>query len=206
MDVPISVALIAEDRLGMAVLYRIVNAAGRPTSVVHDRVTHGSGSIRASIGKYAQASRVVPHIVLTDLDTAECPATLRRSWMADALPPGLLLRVAVREIESWVLGDRAGFARLAGIAEARVPRDPEALLDPKQTLIQLVRQGRKRRLIEEIAPARNSRVSIGPLYNERLCAFVDREWDLDSATASCDSLRRCRHRWSNVLAAPTQSR
>jgi hypothetical protein len=73
------------------------------------------------------------------------------------------------------------------------------LPDPKQALINLVCHGGKRRLATEVVPAAGSRASIGPLYNERLAAFVRESWNVEAATASCPSLERFRQRLNTFL-------
>ena len=184
----------------MAVVDRIVAASGRPFAVTRRLVERGFGNIKRSVPKYRQASHVVPHVVLTDLDRAACAAVLRDEWGAADLPASMLFRVAVRETESWLLGDRHGFATFAAVALNKVPQEPEALQDPKGTLIGLVRRSRKRRLIQELVPAHGSSVAIGPLYNERLGAFAEHTWDIDAASGVCPSLRRMRQRLEGFLA------
>ena len=195
----VSVALVAEDELSMAVLERVVGLSDRPFVVSRRLVEHGCGNIKRSIQKYRNASHVVPHIVLTDLDQAECPASLIATWHAADLPASMLFRVAVRETESWLLGDRLGFSENFHVALNKLPTAPEDLPDPKQALINLVRRCGKRRLAAELVPAEGSRASIGPLYNERLSAFASDAWDVDAATAACPSLERFRQRLNTFL-------
>lgn len=183
----------------MAVMNRLVAASERPIEVSRRLVERGFGNIKRSVLKYRQASQVIPHIVLTDLDRAACPAELRAKWGAADLPASMLFRVAVRETESWLLGDRHGFAAFAAVALNKVPQNPEALQDPKETLIGLVRRSRKRRLIDELVPAHGSSVSIGPLYNERLSEFAAQSWDIDAASEACLSLKRARQRLASFL-------
>jgi hypothetical protein len=184
----LSVALVAEDDLSMAVMNRLVAASGRPIEVSRRLVERGFGNIKRSVSKYRQASKVIPHVVLTDLDRAACPSALRAEWGVADLPTSMLFRVAVRETESWLLGDRHG-----------LPQNPETLQDPKQSLINLVRRSRKRRLREELVPAHGSSASIGPLYNERLGEFVAQSWDIDAASQTCLSLQRARQRFASFL-------
>jgi hypothetical protein len=195
----VSVALVAEDELSMAVLERIVGLSERPFVVTRRLVEHGCGNIRRSVQKYRNASHVVPHIVLTDLDQAECPTSLMAAWQASHLPASMLFRVAVRETESWLLGDRHGFSESFHVALNRLPAAPEDLPDPKQALINLVRRCGNRRLAAEVVPAEGSRASIGPLYNERLGAFARDAWDVEAASTACPSLARFRHRLNSFL-------
>jgi hypothetical protein len=45
--------------------------------------------------------------------------------------------IPVREIEAWMLSDRAAFTTLIAGAEPELPRDPEAETDPKRTLARI---------------------------------------------------------------------
>jgi hypothetical protein len=194
------IALVAEDELSMSVLERLVDDSGRFV-VARRLVERGFGNIKRSVTKYKQASHVLPHVVLTDLDAAECAATLRSAWGALELPTCMLFRVAVRETESWLLADSEGFASFASVARVKVPPAPEELADPKQTLVGLVRRCRNRRLASELVPPQGSAVPIGPLYNERLIGFVRNQWNVDAAAASSPSLNRTRSRLSEFMVS-----
>lgn len=186
----VEIALVVEDELSRAVMERVLSSTGRGFTVKLPMVERGFGNIRRSVTKYRNASHWLPHVVLTDLDQAECPLALRQQWGVAQLPASMLFRVAVRETEAWLLADRLGFASFAGIAANKVTSQPEHLADPKQTLINLVRRSRNRRLTAELVPATGSALSIGPLYNERLGAFALHSWDVDAAKAASPSLNR----------------
>jgi len=183
----------------MAVLEHVVVASGRPFAVERRLVERGFGNIKRSVAKYKQASHVLPHVVLADLDLVDCPASLRSAWGAVDLPTSMLFRVAVRETESWLLGDGEGFAVFSSVPRNKIPREPETLPDPKQTLVGLVRRSRNRRLAAEIVPRPGSPVPIGPLYNERLVSFVRSHWSIDAAAAVCPSLQRMRDRLTTFV-------
>ncbi len=196
---PKDIAVVVEDDLSLAVLERIISSSSSSLRITRRLVERGFGNIKRSITKYRQASHVIPHVVLTDLDNAECAATLRRGWKAESLPETMLFRVAVRETEAWLLADQASFARFAGIPAKKVPLWPDALPDPKQALINLVRNSRSRRLAAELVPAQGSRVTIGPLYNERLAAFAREQWRPAAAAECSPSLHRTIDRLSSFL-------
>lgn len=185
--------------MSLAVVERAVMSSGRHLEVVRRFVERGFGNIKRSVMKYRQASHVMPHVVLTDLDQEVCPAMLRQKWGAVDLPDTVLFCVAVRETESWLLADRSGFARFAGVALAKMPAAPEDLPDPKAMLMSLVRRSRNRRLATELLPAQGSLARIGPLYNQRLGQFVRSNWDLDAAARVCPSLQRMRDRLAKFL-------
>lgn len=186
----LEVALVVEDMLSLVVMAKLLTHTGRGYAIKRQLVERGFGNIRRSVVKYRNASHALPHVVLTDLDQAACPPFLRAQWGVATLPNSMLFRVAVREVEAWLLADRAGFSDFAGIAPNKVSQQPESLVDPKQTLLNLVRRSRNRRLAVELAPAHGSSMSIGPLYNERMSTFVTERWDVGAAMESAPSLKR----------------
>jgi hypothetical protein len=187
---PLEIALVVEDVLSLVLMEKVLAQTERRYSVLRPLVERGVGNIRKSVTKYVNASRALPHVVLTDLDQIRCAPLLRQQWGVTDLPKSMLFRVAVRESEAWVLADRAGFADFAGIPVNKVPAAPEILADPKQELVNLVRRSRNKRLAAELVPAQGSAVSIGPLYNERLSQFVRETWSMEAAMANSPSLAR----------------
>ncbi|GAA4336310.1 hypothetical protein GCM10023165_13510 [Variovorax defluvii] len=129
----------AEDELSFAVMERLFRHCGRPFHVTLPRIERGFGNIKRSLDKVRNASSVLPHVVVTDLDNAECAVTLMKSWGAVNLPKRMMFRVAVRETEAWLLADRHAFGAFAGVPLAKIPQAPDMLADPKQTLINLIR-------------------------------------------------------------------
>jgi hypothetical protein len=183
--------LVFEDELSGAILQRLIHVV-RPQLVVdRSRVTRGNAKLFQDIPKYASMSKAgYPHIVLTDLDRSPCPPELLSRWQVPTLPGLMLFRIAVREVESWLLADRTGFSALLGIPLAKVPLDPDALPDPKQALLNLVRRCRRTSLKRDMLPASGSVAPIGPFYNDILMRFVREEWDVDRASKHSPSLRR----------------
>ena len=109
----------------------------------------------------------------------------------------MLFRVAVREVEAWLLADRDGFANYLNLPLAKTPQHPEQEVDPKQSLLGLVRRCKKRRLVEELVPTNGSSASIGPLYNKRMGEFVRDTWNITRAAENSDSLARAVSRISS---------
>lgn len=194
-----SIAVVVEDELSGAIMRRLIAAMGR--NFVIDRMinTRGHGQIKSGIGKFRTSSYALPHVVLTDLDRYPCPPALLDNWGATDLPPQLLFRIAVREVEAWLLADREGIAEFLHVAVSKVPHAPEAEGDPKRTLLNLARRSRKRRLAQELVPALGSAAPIGPLYNARLSEFVYDKWNVDQAKLLADSLSRTLNRLSAFL-------
>lgn len=194
-----SLVIAVEDELSGAVMSRLISFSGRNFTI--NRIFNARGNVRLKAGmtKFREASRVFPHIVLTDLDRYPCPPELIDTWNAKQLPPQLLFRIAVREVEAWLMADRAGIAEFLHIDVNKVPHAPEAEEDPKRTLINLARKSKKRRLSQEIVPEAGSSAKIGVLYNTHFVKFVNYCWDIEQARLSAPSLERTISRISTFL-------
>jgi hypothetical protein len=139
------------------------------------------------------ARRGQPVFVITDLDRLPCPATLVAQWYGRSEPAdNLLIRVAVREVESWLLADHDGMHQLLGV-KGRLPADPDKLADPKQHLLKLARSAR-RDIREDLIVAQGAIARQGIGYNARLSAFVAEEWSPSRASSRSNSLQRTRCR------------
>lgn len=194
------VLLAVEDELSAAVMRRLIAASGR--DFIIDRVfnARGYGRLKIGVDKFKSASHALPHIVLTDLDTCPCPPELLRQWHATQLPPQMLLRVVVRTIEAWLLADRGGIAEFLSVAPIKIPLVPEAEANPKQTLINLARKSRLRRLAQALVPGKGSCAQIGAQYNTLLSGFVREQWNVDLARSQAPSLDRTLTRLSTFLS------
>lgn len=186
---PIFINLAVEDELSEAVLRRILAYTERPFSVAACYRRGGYGYLKERINGFNQAARATPYLVLTDLDRVECPPLLIREWFSHPKHPNLLFRVAVREVEAWLLADGTGVAHFFGVAESLIPRNVEALADPKQALINLARRSRRKMLREAIVPPPGSTRQQGPDYNGALFPFVQ-QWNIDEAMQNSLSLKR----------------
>jgi hypothetical protein len=199
MSISPSIVIAVEDELSGAVMRKLISSSGRNFTI--NRVFNARGNARLKDGmtKFREASRVVPHVILTDLDRCPCPPELIKNWKANQLPPQLLFRVAVREVEAWLMADRVGIAAYLHIDISKVPHAPEKEEDPKRTLINLARKSRKRRLSQEIVPEAGSAAKIGVLYNTHFVNFVNSRWDIEQACLCAPSLARTLSRISTFL-------
>ncbi len=129
--------------------------------------------------------------MLTDLDQCPCASALITDWMGNVRRHHkLLLRVAVREVEAWLLADPQPLANFLNVSASRIPTAPDQLPDPKRTLVQLARRSRTRSIRMDIAPAEGSTATQGPNYNGALRPFVENEWNPQQARISSPSLDR----------------
>jgi hypothetical protein len=186
---PIPINLAAEDELSEVTLRRILNDLARYTVGAAYR-RGGFGYLRRTISGWNSAARGIPFIVLTDLDDCECPARLISEWLTAPQHPNLLFRIAVREVESWLLADPVHLAQFLGVSERAIPTGCDNLTDPKAEIIALARRSRTTIIREGIAPKRGSTAKQGPDYNGLLGSFVRGDWDLEAARAESPSLDR----------------
>lgn len=187
MAIPIN--LVVEDSLSERTLVRIINSVPRDYIIGHTYAGGGSGYIRKNIRGFNHAAKGVPYLVLTDLDRYECAPALVEDWLNIPKDQNLIFRVAVREVETWLLADRHGFANYIGVPVSRIRYSVEEIENPKEFLIGLVRRSRKRRLKKDIVPPQNSTAKIGRNYNGRLIEFVENFWNMEEAASNSNSLR-----------------
>lgn len=187
-DIPIN--LVFEDVLSEAVLKEMLKQSQRPFSVGNCLNQRGYGKIKKVISGLNHAAKGMPYLVLTDLDNAECPLVILSEWLTQPKHPNLLFRIAVKEVESWLLAHREAFAEFLGISVDLIPADVDKIYDPKQLLINLVKKSKKRNLRDAIVPDRNSTAKIGKDYNGQLIQFVNQSWQVASAQTNSPSLER----------------
>lgn len=177
-----------------AVLLRLLAYAGASAGPVYGK--KGKRFIQQRLSAYNQAALHSAWVVLVDLDRdAECAPPLRASWLPSPAPL-MCFRVAVRAVESWLIGDRERLSRFLGVAISRIPRNPEAIADPKRAMIDLAARSRRAEIREDMVPRARSGRRQGPAYESQLVEFVsDSEvgWRPDVAASDCESLNRCLH-------------
>lgn len=184
-----------------AVLERLVADAGAFLGQRYGK--EGKDRLISRLGGYNAAAAHSPWVVLLDLDREPCAPSL----VARLLPnpaSKMALRVAVTEVESWIMADRVRFAAHFGLRVAQLPQDPDSLVDPKELIVSLARVSRKRAIRADMVPRSGSGRSIGPAYSSRLIEFVTdraRGWRPDEAAAASPSLQRCRTRLQELVHA-----
>lgn len=188
---PCAISLAVEDRLSEAVLKKILSMAENRFLVTKCYSRGGFGYLKKNIAGFNYAAKGSPFLVLTDLDNSECPPVLIKKWLPYPKHHNLLFRIAVREVEAWLLADWNGLAKYLGITRKGGDRlDVESINDPKRRLIELAQKSRKRNLREAIVPGSRSDARQGPDYNGALIRFVNEFWDIKAAMDNSISLKR----------------
>jgi hypothetical protein len=193
------VSAAVEGDLDEAVLDRVLAHVGGVLGPVHGR--SGKGTLRRNIVGYNQAARFSAWVVLVDLDQdASCAPDLRTAWLPS--PSRLMcFRVAVHEVESWLLGDRERLAALLGVSVSSVPLDPDEVLNPKALVVDLARRSRRRDVRVDMVPRSGSHRAVGPAYSSRLIEFVSGDhWRPEVAETRSDSLARCMRSLRDLIA------
>jgi hypothetical protein len=188
MREPVIISAAVEGIVDEAVARKLIIQAGGHPGTIYGK--NGKPFLRRHINGYNSAARRSPWMVLVDLDhDRECAPPLREEWVPDPAP-NLCFRVAVREIESWLMADAESLAGFMSVARSRIPADPEHLQEPKAEMINLGRHSRRREIREDMVPREGSGRSVGPAYTSRLVEYVETRWRPEVATRRANSLGR----------------
>lgn len=179
---PIYVSLAAEGLLDEQILRQLLTQTGRDYFPTVCYGKHGKDHLRQNMPRFNYAAEYTPFIILTDLDNEDCAPSLIDRWLPLGRNHNLILRIAVREVETWLLADRERFAHFLGVAESKIPVIPDEVNDPKLLVVNLARQSRKRAIREDLVPTAGSTSQIGKNYVGQLSQFVSKEWTIDDKT------------------------
>ncbi|MBF0557106.1 MAG: DUF4276 family protein [Nitrospirae bacterium] len=147
----IYIDIVYEDELSGTVIRKLLKHHNK-FSIGNSYPKCGVTKIKKKIKGYNNASIYTPYFVLTDLDTKKCASELIKEWIDFPKHPNLIFRVAVREVEAWVLADRKGFSSFASVNITKIPPKPDEIADPKLKLLEIIRKSKKRALKEDILP------------------------------------------------------
>jgi hypothetical protein len=178
----------AEGLLDGVVLRRLVNSLGYEIPTVFGET--GVANLLNALDGYNKAAEYSPWAVVFDLDQTECAPAL----LADVLPVRsryMCCRVAVREIESWLMGDSERLASFLSVPQSAVSGSPDELADPKEAMVNLARRSRKRAIRAQMVPAAGAGAT-GPAYTATLIEFTTSEfgWRPEVARVASESLDR----------------
>ena len=188
MPGPVAVSSAVEGIVDEAVVRTLITLSGGTPGPTYGK--KGKQTLRTSINGYNNAARHAPWLVLVDLDRdADCALRLRQEWVS--LPaPRLCFRIAVRQVEAWLMADAAPLARYLGVAQHMVPNDPEGLPSAKTAMVNIAQQSRRKAIRQAMVPRVGSGRSVGPAYASMLIEFVETQWRPEIAAQHSESLRR----------------
>ena len=191
--IPKSVILAVEDKLSELVSTRILSSLGIDVSVTPG--LKGKSYLEQKARSLNKTAQGFPVLMIADQDSAvQCPPTLINSWVGRTQSPQFLLRIAVMEIESWIMADRKGIADFLSIPLDRVPGNPDLITKPKEFLVSLARKSKQKQLRDQLVPRPGATNSVGPEYNISLGRFVQSSWNMTRALSASPSLKRTMNR------------
>jgi hypothetical protein len=194
---PINLAV--EDELGEQMIRVLLAQSGRvfPIGAVYGK--RGNSYLKKTLRAFNNAAKGMSYFVFTDLDDKPCAAFLIEDWFNCSIADypkrraaNLLFRIAVHEVESWIMADRESFAKFLGISVSKIPPQTDVIPDPKKFLINLARSSRKRDLRDDLVPRLGDSRQIGPDYNGRLSEFLHSSWQASIAELHSSSLAKTR--------------
>lgn len=190
--------IAVEGATDIPVIRRLLAEAGHALAVAYGG--HGKGPLDSNLVGYNNAARFAPWFVLRDLDhDGECAPALA-SGLLPAPAEHMRLRIAVRETESWLLGDAESLAAFLSVKSSRIPTNPDRLDDPKQALVNLARQSRRREIRDDMVPALGTSAVVGPAYGSRIEEFAREHWRPSVAATRSSSLKRTLDRLNDSWA------
>jgi hypothetical protein len=182
------ISLAVEGAVDEAVMRRLVAHTGGQTGSVYGR--NGKTALRARIKGYNQAARHAPWVVLVDLDSdADCAPPIRDEWVPEPAV-NLCFRIAVREVEAWLMADAQTLSRYLGVGSRKILVEPEKLKRPKEAMVNLARGSRRKDIRADMVPREKSGRRVGPAYPSRLIEYVQEHWRPDVAAERSESLQR----------------
>jgi hypothetical protein len=193
-DIIITAAV--EDILSEAVLRRVLDQIEKSYAIGLILSGNGKGYLKTKASGFNNSAKGSPFLLLVDQDTAaDCPPSLIASWLnKQPCHKNLLFRVAVMEVESWVMADRGALSDYLGVALNKIPTNVEAIANPKEFLVNLARSSRSKTVRDDLVPREQSTARVGPNYNGSLIQFVQSHWRLGAAMGNAPSLERMHKR------------
>lgn len=181
-----------EGLLDAAVFQRVVRHVGAASGPVHGM--QGKSHLLQRLNGYNQAAAFAPWLVIIDLDNdADCAPSYQQTVLPNPTTR-MCFRIAVREVEAWLLADTERIAARLSVAESRVPSAPQQLARPKRSMVDLARRSRRKIIREGMVPRQGSGRQVGATYTSELIGFVSdgrAGWRPGVAANRCDSLARC---------------
>lgn len=187
-----------EGRLDASLARRLILVAGLTPGrdLTLGRLKSGKAALDESMRGLNASARHRPVLVLRDLDDdAPCGGALVAKLEARAMlrsrTPALLLRIAVRSADAWLLADREGLANALGVSPVRIPSFPESLDRPKhrlQALFAHVPLSIRRQLGLPRGP---KQLPWPPVAGWLARDFVPEIWEPRRAAGNAPSLARC---------------
>jgi len=174
---PVEIDYLGEGRTDEIVARRLIESVNGIPGLSYLRPQSGTGKSNLDrrlngLNKGAALGRRV--LVLRDLDNAACAPELLQRLLPDR-HPNLLLRIIIPESESWFLADRDAYASFCGVSVTKIPKQPEAMGDPKRFVLDLADAGfasKLKRFLDDADKRGVPRWAALAEWNARFCETV----------------------------------
>jgi hypothetical protein len=187
----VSLIVVYEGDTDLPVIRKLAASAGLEISYEIDCA--GKGNLDRELDGYNAAAQGSPWLVVRDLDTdAPCAGAFLESVSPSGFVPSpwMCFRLAVHEIESWLMADEKGFSQFFEVDAALVPAKPDEEADPTVTMLNAVRKSRRARIRRAMLPPTGGSAQVGPLYEDTIIEFGMGPWSLARACKRSPSLKR----------------
>lgn len=196
----VRVFLAGEDAVACNLAVKIVRSSGLEVEFDRPLNVGGCGNFLKKISALNEIARnVVPVLAIADGDQDPCLLRQLEAWKPENMSARLIMRLAYRECESWLLADAEGLASFLQVNIGAIPREPDLLSDPKRSMLGVIKRSGSRVLREEMLPAKGKSSPVGLGYNLHLEDFVRNCWEYERAAARSPSLARIMPRLHGVL-------
>ncbi len=183
--------IATEDTLSEAIAERLLFDY-KKFQIIHKFGRKGNGYLYSKLKGFFELSRNnEAFLLLTDLDRLSCAPLLINNWKNSVnitMPDNFLFRVAVREIEAWLLADNKEFAKFLGVS--KLPNNPDSLDNPKEKLLEIAKKSSKKDVRNDLINKKGAIASQGIGYNSILIDFIKRYWCPKRASLNSESLKR----------------
>ncbi len=198
-DIYVSIAV--EDVVSEHALRKILQQTGKNYVVMLCLEKNGNAYLQSKAAGFNNAAQAAPFIMLTDMDTqGVCPQQKQSDWLGgQPLHPNFLFRIAVMEIEAWILADREAFANYFRVPLARIPENTDHIANPKEFLVILARSSTSYSIRDDLVPRARTTAVVGPNYNGRLLGFIENFWNAHRAANWLESLSRAMRRFTDFV-------
>jgi hypothetical protein len=169
-----SLVVVVEGDTDIPIVQALARDAGLEIGKILDLA--GKSQIDERLVGYNNAAKGSPWLVLRDLDhDADCAPTflaarpLKSSqWMT--------FRLAVREVEAWLLADARGGAAFLHVPERNFPTQPDDEQDPTVTLVNLARRSKRAAIRKAMVPPAGANAQVTATATNVLCLSFVRLW------------------------------
>lgn len=187
--------ILCEDSLSKVIIEKMIKYALPDLNLTLSNFgrLEGKSYIQKKINDINNLSIPQPFFILVDLDEESCAPQLIKQWLKRPCRNNLLFRIAVHEVEAWLLADVDGFSHFLQMDYSFINQEilnPDEIRNPKEKLISLVDRSRKRELKNDMVNKHQTYFRQGPGYNTRLIEYVLSFWNIERAAKKSESLNR----------------